>query len=102
MRLKRPVSPQFPSLDLSVSGAERKHCPLEAAGAECHLSRQVVPAGAESAIGGVRTGTAEQQPLLLQPTATPPRAVGRKQVVDFLLCAGAVQAESERGGRWVM
>jgi len=50
--------------------------------------------GAQSALRGVGAGTAEQQRLQLEAAASAPRAVGRKQVVDFLSHAGAAETES--------
>ena len=50
--------------------------------------------GTQSALREVGAGTTEQQRILLKATLLTPRAVGRKQVVDFLSGAGAAYLES--------
>lgn len=77
-------------------------CCSEAVPAQSHLSRKVSPAGTQSAVCGVRAGTAEQQRLLLKAALSTPRAVGRKQVVHILAGAGAAYPKSKKKDqKWV-
>lgn len=62
---------------------------LDAVEAERHLSKYVSSAGTQPALFRVRTGTAEQQRLLLKATASTPGAIWRKQVIHTLLHTGA-------------